>query len=523
MNRLLEKVFPSSFKRHARAKTYYSSPEGSKNASVVFKVSYRGTQVIQDGRVVLFFAPTDDPDARFDAYAGKTPMFAKDVANVNPGDVIEFDSAEYTLPDALGFVPSDLSAFSSTLFVQALVIANLEDPDPNTCLGNYLSAVVPVLADQVTGNSRVVSIAASQAIEEEMDVTGSEWMECVELKSELLSEYHNKDVFMYAAVVLPKGYHQRSKETKFPTVYYIEGFTGTEEYADRARAFLNSEMGDDWKEGRWPTPMIRVTLGSRFKFGHTSFSDTEVNGPWGSALVSEFIPYLESKFAMLASGSGRFLHGHSSGGWATLWLQLHNPDFFGGTWSTAPDPVDFNHFQLINIYEAKNMYWDPHGQPYPTSRTDGAIDCSIRDENYAERVYSRGNGGQWDAFFAVFGPRDSKTGMPIPLFDKVSGAINRDVVAYWARFDICKLLRERGSGLLPRLTNKIHVICGVEDTYYLDGACKSLHEIIGSKPASLTTANYVDMVPGDHTSIRTRQHYQTIYEEIALAYQQLSQ
>lgn len=236
-----------------------------------------------------------------------------------------------------------------------------------------------------------------------MSLETTEWIEHVSMKSELLSEYHGKDVHMTASVVLPKDYHVgKQKGELYPVVYYIEGFTGTEAYATRAQAFLSSEMGAEWQAGLWPTPMIRVTLGSRFKFGHTSFADTEVNGPWGTALVTEFIPFLESKFAAVKAARGRFLHGHSSGGWATLWLQLQFPDFFGGTWSSAPDPVDFSKFQVVNIYEADNMYWDRSGYPYPTSRSNGKVTCTNRDENLLERVYARGNGGQWDAFVRRF-------------------------------------------------------------------------------------------------------------------------
>ncbi|GMF38111.1 unnamed protein product [Phytophthora lilii] len=181
------------------------------------------------------------------------------------------------------------------------------------------------------------------------------------MKSELLSEYHKQDVYMMASIVLPKEYEALKDAQHFPTVYYIEEFTGTESYAKRAKGFLQSEMGQEWQAGRWPTPMLRVTLGSRLKFGHTSFADTDANGPWGTALVTEFIPFLESQYPAVPSAGGRFLHGHSSGAWSTLWLQLQFPDFFGGTWSSAPDPVDFSRFQVVNIYEAENAYWDTNG------------------------------------------------------------------------------------------------------------------------------------------------------------------
>ncbi|RLN94071.1 hypothetical protein BBJ28_00015321 [Nothophytophthora sp. Chile5] len=358
------------------------------------------------------------------------------------------------------------------------------------------------------------------------------WVEHISMKSELLSEYHKQDVYMMASVVLPKDYQGLKSTHQFPTVYYIEGFTGTESYATRAKYFLASEMGQEWQEGRWPTPMLRVTLGSRFKFGHTSFADTEANGPWGTALVSELIPYLESKYSAVSKPSGRFLHGHSSGAWSTLWLQLQFPDFFGGTWSSAPDPVDFSRFQVVNIYEAENAYWDPNGHPYPTSRSSGLVTCSNRDENLVERVYGRGNGGQWDAFvsarnhFALFSPRDG-SGMPIPLFDKVSGAIDRDVAVYWERYDICKFLSQRPELLTTKLLGKVHVICGDEDTYYLDGACRSLQKLVGDGKAptddGAAVPNYVAMVPGDHTTIRSRAHYLQVYAEIAAVCAQNSQ
>lgn len=478
--------------------------------------------MIEDGRVILFFAPESEPEPRFKAFdlEAPRPIFAKDVSNIQPGDVIEFESSEYSTPEALCFVPQNLAAFSRKLFVQALFHHNVNDPDANTRVGNTYSKPVQVhFGDDVADN--VVPIVAACIIKETMDLTPTEWVEHISMKSKLLSEYHNQDVFVMASIVLPKDYKTLKESRSFPTVYYVEGFTGTESYATRAQEFLSSEMGHEWQAGRWPTPMLRVTLGSRFKFGHTSYADSKANGPWGTALVSEFIPYLESRYAAIPSATGRFLHGHSSGAWASLWLQLSFPDTFGGTWSSAPDPVDFSKFQVVNIYEAENAYWDTNGHPYPTSRSNGSVACSNRDENLVERVLGRGNGGQWDAFFAVFGPRGAD-GMPIPLFDKVSGDIDRSVAKYWERFDICKLLEKHPELLTTKLRGKIHVFCGVEDTYYLDLACRSLLKLVGNSKDNAqdgsVVPNYVALVPGDHTTIRSRAHYVQVYSEIAAAF-----
>ncbi|DBA00962.1 TPA: hypothetical protein N0F65_006223 [Lagenidium giganteum] len=491
---------------------------GSEKVDFVFRVEFKGSDVIADGRVVLFFAPNTVPEPQKQVFQLQqlNPLFAKDVQNVQPGDVIEFRSSHFTLPSSLSFVPADLSHFSTDLFVQVLVNTNLDDPNPNTADGNYVSEPTRVqFANE--GAENIVSIVADQRIVNDMDTSSSEWVECISLKSNLLSAHHGRDVFMYAAVVLPKDYHQLKATHQFPTVYYVEGFTGTEAYADRAHAFLNSELGAQWKRGDWPTPMLRVTLGSRSKFGHTLFADGEVNGPWATALVTEFVPYIEQVFAAIPKPRARFLHGHSCGGWSSLWLQLQHPTTFGGTWSTAPDPVDFANFQCVDIYRAPNMYWDPYGRPFPLCRTDGKIDCTIRDENMVERVYARGNGGQLDCFFSVFGPRRDN-GMPVPLFDKVTGNIDPAVAKYYERYDICKYVAAHAKELATCLEGSVHVICGTEDNFYLNIGCETLRKLLVSLAPAQTDApvpSYVAMVPGDHSTIRDRDLCARIYREIA--------
>ena len=126
-------------------------------------------------------------------------------------------------------------------------------------------------------------------------------------------------------------------------------------------------------DSRWSfaTDFIRVVLDPDCGTGHHVFADSATNGPRGAALIEEFIPYLERRFPLLADPRARLLNGHSSGGWSSLWLQVTYPDFFGGTWSTSPDPVDFRDFQRINIYASgENMFRDRDGNR-AADRADG--------------------------------------------------------------------------------------------------------------------------------------------------------
>ena len=108
--------------------------------------------------------------------------------------------------------------------------------------------------------------------------------------------------------------------------------------------------------------MIYVVLDPGCRTGHHTFADSDNNGPYGKSLIEELIPHIESKFRAIGKPGARFVTGHSSGGWSSLWLQVTYPDFFGGTWSTAPDSVDFRDFQKVNVYDPKeNMFVDAKG------------------------------------------------------------------------------------------------------------------------------------------------------------------
>ena len=64
-----------------------------------------------------------------------------------------------------------------------------------------------------------------------------------------------------------------------------------------------------------------------------------------------------------------------------LALQVFYPDFFNGSWSHAPDPVDFKAYELINIYEDANAYVNKYGFERPASHdVDGETRTTVRHE-----------------------------------------------------------------------------------------------------------------------------------------------
>ena len=145
---------------------------------------------------------------------------------------------------------------------------------------------------------------------------------------------------------------------------------------------------------------------------------------------------IEEKFRGIGAEMARVVDGGSTGGWVALALQVFYPDFFNGAWAFCPDSVDFRSFQLVNIYEDDNAYINRHGFERPASReVSGDVRYTMRHECQLENVLGRGDswtlsGGQWGAWNATYGPRGAD-GQPVPLWDPITGAIDRKAVAHW--------------------------------------------------------------------------------------------
>ncbi|MHC4990593.1 MAG: alpha/beta hydrolase-fold protein, partial [Planctomycetota bacterium] len=237
--------------------------------------------------------------------------------------------------------------------------------------------------------------------------------------------------------------------------------------------------------------------------GHHGFVDSPNHGPRGTALVEELIPHLESRFRLVARPEARVVTGHSSGGWTSLWLQLRWPEVFGACWSSAPDPIDFRAFQSSNLYEDPNLYVDAGGRPTPSYRTLSGRDrehvaMTVREEALMEyAIHPLGaSGQQWDAWEAMFSPRDPETGLPRPMYDAVTGRIDPVVVEAWKKYDIGLLLREHWDRYGPVMTGRVRLACGTLDSFYLNHAVELVRQTVEQRAGDHPGPGYVLMVEG---------------------------
>lgn len=308
-------------------------------------------------------------------------------------------------------------------------------------------------------------LLVATALPAQREATANAHVVPFERRSELLSAFWGRDVLMQAVVVTPPD---RAEGEALPVCYSIHGFGGSHRGGLRRGPALVEQMRAGYPR------MVYVFLNAACPLGHHEFADSVNNGPWGRALVTELVPALEAEFAAGGAPHARLLTGHSSGGWSSLWLQITHPEFFGGTWSTAPDPVDFRDFTGIDIYRFENAFRGPDGEPVQLVRRNGEFVRTIEQFVRAEFA-RRDHGGQFASFNAVFSPR-GEDGRPMPLFDVETGAIDPSVAKAWEKYDIRLVLERNWERLGPLLAGRLRVFCGTQDTFRLEGALYLLRD-----------------------------------------------
>jgi hypothetical protein len=423
------------------------------------------------------------------------PFFALDVKTWRPEETCVVGA------EALGFPLPLPKLAAGTYSVQAAMDFDRGGQSFSAADGNGYSKSIRLDLDPATSGPvtlRIDQVYQAPRFQE------TERIKLVDIESRLLSAFHGRVVRLRAGVILPKS-HATHPAKQYPVIYDIPGFSGTHFMAHKAI-------------GRNPTDvagveMLYVVLDPSCRLGHHVFADSENNGPWGRALREELVPHIEMAYRGLGVPSARFLTGHSSGGWSSLWLQITSPDFFGGTWSTAPDPVDFRDFQKVNIYQpGNNTFTDETGQPRPLARKGGK--AAVYYKPFSDMETVMGHGGQLGSFEAVFSPR-GPDGRPRPLWDRTNGRIDAEVARSWQRYDIRLILERNWKALGPRLTGKIHVYMGAEDTYYLEGATRLLKQALHD----LGSDAVVEIVPGrDHGTLVDRALRERMAREMAEAF-----
>lgn len=479
-----------------------------------------------DGRLLLIFADNNEKEPRFQVSEGLNaqPVFGINVEDLKPNEKVSFNN------DVFGFPYKSLSQLKQgEYYVQAVLnvyetfnlstghtvklpMDNGEGQQWNKSPGNLYSNPIKVTITEK--GIKNLNIVLDQIIPEIQPPSDTEWIKHIKIKSDLLSKFWGRDMYLGAHILLPKGFKEHP-EAKYPLMIFhghfpsdFGGFRTTPpdpnlepDYSDRFAVkgyniIQQQEAYDFYK--RWNEPDFPRFLIIEIQHPTPYYDDSyAVNsasqGPYGDAITYELIPYIEKQFRGQGKGWSRFLYGGSTGGWEALAVQVKYPDEYNGCFAACPDPIDFRAYCLNNIYENENAYYAKSNHKnieIPMHRDYlGNVSSTVRESNHLELVLgdkSR-SGGQFDIWEATYSPQDSD-GYPKRLWDKYSGEINHKVAEFWKEnYDLRHILERDWDKLGEKLKGKIHIYCGDMDNYYLNNAVYLMEDFLES-----TTDPYYD-------------------------------
>lgn len=523
-----------------------------------FSVSFpqeRSTQPL-DGRLLLLLSndPSQEPRMQIDDTARTQMVFGVTVDGWQPGTPAVVDETAFGYPiRSLKDVPA------GDYYVQAVLnryetfhrsdgktiklhMDQGEGQHWNISPGNLYSKPQKIHV----GPGATASITLDQEIPPIPDAKDTKYIRHLKIKSELLTKFWGRPMYLSAIVLVPEGFDQHT-EAHFPLIIFHDHFSDgfddfrTEppdpnlkpDYSERFHLSGYNHIQQQeaynfyqqWISPKFPRVLI-VKINHANPYYDDSYAVDSANvGPYGEAIETELIPAIEKQFRGIGRGWARFMYGGSTGGWEALAVQVFYPDHYNGTFAACPDPIDFRAYTTINLYDDTNAFFlqGVHKRvPQPSMRNYlGQTLAQQQDNNaYELALGDHGRSGeQYDIWQAVFGPVGTD-GYPQPIFNKETGIIDHKVAEYWKEhYDLRAIMEKNWTTLGPKLQGKIHIYVGSADTYFLNNAVYYTEDFLKStkNPPYDGEVKYGDKAEhcwnGDPTepNYLSRLHYNTMY------------
>jgi hypothetical protein len=483
----------------------------TQNTQLRFTISFPTSSSTEalDGRLLLLVSTDDKREPRFQISEDPNTqqVFGIDVEALKPGQEAIVDA------NAFGYPVRSLSQIpQGEYWVQALLhryetfrrsdghtvklpMDRGEGQQWNNAPGNLYSTPQKITINPAA--AAAVKINLDKIMPQIEPPKETKYIKHVQIQSKLLSDFWGRPMHLGAHVLLPEGFDTHPN-ARYPLVvfhgHFPSDFGGFREqppdpnlkpdYSERFKlAGYNRIVQEqahqfykDWTGPNFPRFII-IEIQHANPYYDDSYAVNSANlGPYGDAITYELIPYIEKQFRGIGKGWARFMYGGSTGGWEALAAQLFYPDEYNGCWAACPDPIDFRAYTVVNIYEHENAYrvdsrWK--NTPRPGKRNYlGEVAATIEEMNHLELALGNNSrsGGQWDIWQAVYSPVGAD-GYPKPIWDKLTGKIDRNVANYWRdHYDLGYILKRDWAKIGKKLEGKIHIYVGEADNYFLNDA-----------------------------------------------------
>jgi enterochelin esterase-like enzyme len=260
-------------------------------------------------------------------------------------------------------------------------------------------------------------------------------------------------------VLLPPAY---DPSRRYPALYGLAGFLGRGAMMLNDRAWgltLQERLDRLYAAG---VPHAIVVLSDCFTgMGGSQYLNSPALGRYEDYLTQEIVPYVDGRYATIASREGRGVFGKSSGGYGALIMGMRHPDLFGAVachsgdmafdLSLAPDfPKAANSLARAGGVEAWwNVFQARFKKPGPDFETLMTL-----------------------AMAACYSPNPSAPlGVDLP-FDLHTCELRADVWARWLAWDPIAMVEHYADAL--RSLRLLYLDCGSRDEYGLHYGARRL-------------------------------------------------
>ncbi len=394
-------------------------------ASLRFAISYSKDLAPGplDGRILLILSKDDQAEPRKQIEIGlKTQqIFGVDVDRLAPGAPAVVDASVLGYPlESLSHVPKGTYVVQAVLHryetfhradghVVKLPMDRGEGQHWNLAPGNLISKPRKVDVDPAKGGT--VAVALDGVIPPIPEPKTTRYVRHERIRSERLSKFWGRDMFLGAHVLLPLGFDEHPN-ARYPFVifhgHFPETFEGFREeppdpnlkpeYSERFRLEGYNRIQEeqahqlykDWTSPGFPRAIV-VEIQHANPYYDDSYAVNSANlGPYGDAIQYELIPYLERKYRAIGAGWARFAYGGSTGGWEAMAVQIFYPDDYNGIYAACPDPIDFRANTVFDLYADSNAYYpDAPWKTDPAPRPPGLLRPHRGDRRGHEPVRAR--------------------------------------------------------------------------------------------------------------------------------------
>jgi len=512
--------------------------------TVTLPASFKGGA--QEGRLLVILAPAEqapdkEPRELVNWGADAIPFYGLDVEGWRPGSTRVVDA------EAFGFPVMSLRDLPAGRYrVQALLnryeafrmgdgrVLKLppdrgEGQQWRSKPGNLYSKPIEVRVDPKQGGT--INLVLDEEIPAVQPFVETPYVKHVRVRSERLSKFWGRDVYLGAFVTLPWGYDTHP-EARYPLVINHGHFPSgpgpwretppdpdlEPDYSERFRLAgynriqqqLGWELYQAWTGPGFPR-VLMIEIQHPTPFYDDSYAvNSANNGPYGDAIQYDLIPEIERRFRGLGQGWARFVFGGSTGGWIAIAVQMFYPDDYNGAWVACPDPIDFSHYMTVDLYKDRNAYFIDNRfkrTPRPAHRDWlGHIDTTMQENNHWELALGTHgrSGDQFDVWESVYSPIGDD-GYPRRVWDRLTGEIDPVTVAHWKEnYDLAHILQRDWPTLGPKLRGKLRLYVGDMDNYYLNNAVYGVEKFLrAANPPSDAVVDYGDRDEhcwnGDHT------------------------